>query len=297
MSMEPVYNPFTVRPTTAIYKSPAIALQNVIRDQFHFTTWLLIGGLIQGLAHVFLPYRNIVLVLPLILFFTYKLANTALILLGVLPNPNMADVIPYRTAPVFPSSSGLQEKAGAQTICAILVGVVSHHPLGMLGPGFKETGDRFNVFVKEFSANASAYGFLGASSWLNATERTGSNEYAAILYFENEDYLHKFAHSEFHNETLRWWRDNEKNMKHIGIMHEVFACPKNGWEGMYINYHPTGLGSASKEVTDVDGRKTWVNPLVKAKGKLAYSKGRMGRAFGDKEWEAHTAYLNATEEV
>lgn len=54
-----------------------------------------------------------------------------------------------------------------------------------------------------------------------------------------------------------------------------------------------GLGSASKEVTDASGRKTWVNPLVKAKGKLLYSKGRMGRAFGDKEWEERAAIINA----
>jgi hypothetical protein len=55
----------------------------------------------------------------------------------------------------------------------------------------------------------------------------------------------------------------------------------------------TGLGSSTKEVVDKDGKKVWVNPLVKASGKLAYSKGRMGRTYGDKEWEAFGATLEA----
>lgn len=50
----------------------------------------------------------------------------------------------------------------------------------------------------------------------------------------------------------------------------------------------TGLGATSKEITGPDGKKSWVNPLVKLGGKLSYSKGRMGRAFGDDEWTAST---------
>ena len=46
-----------------------------------------------------------------------------------------------------------------------------------------------------------------------------------------------------------------------------------------------GLGATTKEV-EIDGKKVWVNPLVKGKGRLNYSKGRMGRPFGSKEWEA-----------
>jgi hypothetical protein len=59
----------------------------------------------------------------------------------------------------------------------------------------------------------------------------------------------------------------------------------------------SGLGATSKEVTGLDGRREWVNPLVKAKGKLVYSKGRMGRAYGEKEWEAFGATLSSEEAV
>jgi hypothetical protein len=53
-----------------------------------------------------------------------------------------------------------------------------------------------------------------------------------------------------------------------------------------------GLGSTTQEVTNLDGKKEWVSPLVRANGKLAYSKGRMGRTYGDKEWEAFGATLD-----
>jgi heme-degrading monooxygenase HmoA len=158
----------------------------------------------------------------------------------VLPNPLMRNVIPYRTGLAYPSDKGVQDKVGDQTVCAILLGVVSHHPLGMFGPGFKEVGDRFEDMVRQLSSNASKHGFLGASSWINASERTASNEFASILYFENEEHLHAFAHGPLHSKTMRWWRENEKELKTTGIMHEVFACPKRSWEGVYLNYHPTG---------------------------------------------------------
>jgi hypothetical protein len=53
----------------------------------------------------------------------------------------------------------------------------------------------------------------------------------------------------------------------------------------------SGLGTTTKEVTGPDGKIVWMSPLVKGKGKMTYSKGRMGRAYGDKEWEAYEALL------
>jgi hypothetical protein len=59
----------------------------------------------------------------------------------------------------------------------------------------------------------------------------------------------------------------------------------------------TGLGQTTKAVVGSDGKKVWVSPLVRGKGKLAYSKGRMGRSFGDKEWEAFGATLGIEDQV
>lgn len=77
----------------------------------------------------------------------------------------------------------------------------------------------------------------------------------------------------------------------MGIMHEVFAAPRHASEGVYVNYHPTGLGATFTEAT-VKGEKLWMSPLVKGKGPLTYSKGRMGKKFDlGSEWEAFEGTL------
>jgi hypothetical protein len=175
----------------------------------------------------------------------------------------MKDAILYRTVPVYPNEKGTYEKAGDTTVCAILLGVVSNHPLGMLGPGFQEVGDRFEAMVKEMSADATQHGFLGSSAWLNASHRTSSNEFMSILYFVDEDALHAYAHGPMHTKTMEWWHETESKHKHVGIMHEVFACPKKSWEGVYLNYHPTGkftyalLTWLGNSVTDASDCRPW----------------------------------------
>jgi heme-degrading monooxygenase HmoA len=228
----------------------------------------------------------------------------------------MRDVIPGRTSLVFPDASGAQESSGARPMCAILLSAVSHHPLGMLAPNYTAVGKHFEAMTRELSADATAHGFLGASNWLNTSRSTG-NELASILYFENDEALHAYAHGKLHTDSMLWWREEEKagRTKHVGIMHEVFAAPNGGWEGVYLNYHPTGmfflfvfmmwkianetigLGSTTKEVVRADGKSEWVSPLVRAKGKLAYSKGRMGREFDEKEWEAFGATMGDEEKM
>lgn len=212
----------------------------MIRDQFSLFTWLIFGALIQGIAHILLPYRNIVLVLPVFMALLYKMVKTLLQIIGVLPNPLMKEVLPYRTGLIFPNEKGTQETPGDVPICAILLSAVSNHPLGMLGLGWKRVGNSFDDMIDELSADATKYGFLGATSWSNAGHRTSGNEIANILYFENEEYMHAYAHGPLHTKTMQWWHENASQLKHIGIMHEVFVCPKKSWEGVYLNYFPTG---------------------------------------------------------
>lgn len=101
---------------------------------------------------------------------------------------------------------------------------------------------------------------------------TSGNEFASILYFENDEALHRYAHGPMHSSAMLWWREAEKNLDHVGIMQEVFLAPEKSWEGVYLNYHPTGkyckrserfmvltsvtagLGSTTKEVTGLDGK-------------------------------------------
>lgn len=212
----------------------------MIRDQFSISTWLSIGAVIQATAYTLLPYRNIVTILPVVLFLVYKIAYTICVASGFISNPRMQNVNPYRTGPIYPDEKGVQDKAADTEMCAILLGVVSNHPLGMLGPGFKRVGDEFNAMVRQMSNDATRYGYLGHSAWLNASDNTTSSEFMTILYFQNEQYLHDYAHGPMHTGTMKWWREVEKTIPHVGISHEVFACPKKSWEGIYINYAPVG---------------------------------------------------------
>jgi hypothetical protein len=165
---------------------------------------------------------------------------TALVLKGILPNPHMKDVALYRTAAAFPNEKGAYEKAGDTTVCTLLLGIISNHPLGMFAPGFKEVGEQFTAMMDELSVDASKHGFLGATNWVNAGLRTTSNEILNIMYFEDEVALHAYAHGPLHTKATEWWHKTAAEHKHIGIMHEVFASPKKHWEGVYLNYQPTG---------------------------------------------------------
>jgi hypothetical protein len=122
---------------------------------------------------------------------------------------------------------------------------------------------------------------MGMSSWLGAGERPSSSEYATVSYWRSIEDIHNFALSPIHRSAWEWWNKNLGKHSHIGIMHEVFEIPKrNGWEGIYINYHPTGLAATTKMVEgdEKDQGAEWVNPIIDARrGAYRSSRGRMGR--------------------
>lgn len=250
----------------------------------------MLGALIQGLVSL-LPYRNITLIMPVVLFLTYKATRSLLMVAGLIKNPLMDGVILGRTAPVFADEQGNHEKAADIGVCAIMLAVRSNHPLGILGSGFKEVGDYFMRMTEELDKDATKHGYLGSSSWLSAADRCVSSEFMSIIYFESSEALHAYAHGPLHTDAMEWWQRTLKQHSHIAIMHEVFNAPKNSWEGVYINYHPTGLAATFKQTTIDDGQggkqKVWSSPLVEGKGQLRYSKGRMGKGFGETEWPAY----------
>ena len=257
----------------------------MIRDQFSIPVWLMLGALLQGLFS-FLPYRNLLLVAPVALILTYKLLTALLQTLGLLHNPWMDGAIDRRTAILYANEHGEYEKPGDAEVCAIMLAARSNHPLGMLGPGFKGVGDRFTEMTKQMDKDPTKYGYLGSSTWINSSDRSAGNEQMVMMYFRSLADCHAYAHGPMHTEAMQWWQRNEKDMKHVGIMHEIYAAPRHASEGIYVNYHPTGLGATFTEA-EVEGKKVWMSPLVKGKGPMMYSKGRMGKAMDEKtEWSA-----------
>lgn len=252
----------------------------------------MLGALVQGLLN-FLPYRNLLLVAPVALLMLYKIATALLQTFGILHNPWMDGVIDHRTAIVYANEHGEHEKPGDSEVCTIMLAARSNHPLGMLGPGFKEVGDRFTLMTNELDKRPTDFGFLGSSTWINSSDRTTGNEVMVMMYFKSLHHCHEYAHGKTHTETMLWWQQNAHKMKHVGIMHEIYAAPKHSSEGIYVNYHPTGLGATFTEA-NVKGEKVWMSPLVQGKGSLTYSKGRMGRSLDEKnEWKAFEETLGS----
>lgn len=306
MAFTPIFKGFSKKPRSQYFRAGPLGGHNVcrtfphhhlnpltqppsqmIRDQLPIGTWLAIGALLQGLLS-FLPYRNLLLILPVLALLAFKLLTTALQTLNLIPNPWIADAIPNRTAILYANEHGEYENPGDQAICTIMLAARSNHPLGMLGPGFKEVGDRFTVMTRELDADPTTHGYLGSSTWLNSSDRTSGNEQMVLMYFKSLAACHAYAHGPQHTATMLWWQQNAHKMKHVGIMHEIYAAPKHASEGIYVNYHPTGLGATFTEArVGKEGERVWMSPLVQGKGRLTYSKGRMGRGLDEKtEWAA-----------
>ncbi|KIW68960.1 hypothetical protein PV04_04871 [Phialophora macrospora] len=176
----------------------------------------------------------------------------------------------------------------------MILGAKSNSPLGMFGDGYKEVADRFRDMLAQLEDEADESGFMGMSNWVSVGERPTNNEIGTISYWRSIEDIHNFALSPIHREAWNWWNDTVSKHMNIGIMHEIFALPeRQGWEGIYINYQPTGLGMTTKAVepSEKGGQKLWINPIVDAsRGAYRSSRGRMSR--GDPEGTSNDNVAN-----
>lgn len=100
-----------------------------------------------------------------------------------------------------------------------------------------------------------------------------------LSYWKSAAHLHAYAHSPTHRAGWDWWAKANKSYPHIGIMHETFAVPAGGWENIYQNFWPVGMGEARYLVGDGEegGEGRLVSPLVEARGGMWRSmRTRMG---------------------
>ncbi|OQO09707.1 hypothetical protein B0A48_05110 [Cryoendolithus antarcticus] len=249
------------------------------RDMFTTTTWLAMGALAQA-ALILIAGR--VAMLPALAYIVFHSANTGLQIQGITKNPKMDGVIMKKVSAQLPDSTGnFGSKAAARDLVVFHIGTRCNHPLGLLGPGFKEMGEMFTQMVKDLEEHKSEFGFFGATSWLNSSARGTSNETLVVCYFDTNEGLQRFAHSKYHQNAWNWWNKNYKSHPHLSIYHETFQVPKSGWETIYINSHPSGLGSATVPIKDEEtGEEVYASTLVDAsKGVLRTSLGRMAKSL------------------
>jgi len=252
----------------------------MLRDNFKTSTWILIGACLQSLLLLYLP--GTLGLAPAFLWLGWRIADPLLMMAGIRRNIYMDGVIPGKWAVQFPDKErNLEGEPAEEDVCLIFLGARSNHPLGMFAPGYKDIADYFNANIKSLEADPESQGWLGGSGFLNGGDRSTSSEIMMIGYFKNVDYLHKFAHGETHREGWKWWNRIVETHPYLSLMHEVYQVPRKSWEGIYVNYHPTGLAATSHPITNKDGTKYWTLPIVDAqKGRMKTSLGRMGRSDG-----------------
>lgn len=183
------------------------------RDALPLHTWLAVGALLAALVAHLVSARVALLVPSAYLIATT--ADTLLVVLGLKANPRMARVA--RTK--FASSRTLLPPAGAygdddddgsqagakrgSGVVVLLIGATSHHPLGILAPGFGAVGDYMVRMQRELDARRDEYGLLASSAWLSA-EQVSGNGNLAVMYFR--DYAFVSPPPFFLENGSLWWQ-------------------------------------------------------------------------------------------
>ncbi|KAK7556955.1 hypothetical protein IWX49DRAFT_18743 [Phyllosticta citricarpa] len=258
-----------------------MGLVSKIRDQLTISSWLALGACLQSL--LFLVAGRVALVPAFVLIF-YRVVDTALMVKGWKPDPDaMENILKNKYAVHYPDSQGKYSgKPANKDVVVFMIGARSNHPLGLLAPGFNTLGDYFDKMCEDVEARSEEYGLLGCTNYAVQGDCSTSTETMSVMFFENMEGLHKFAHDPLHREGWNWWNKDLAKFGHISIWHEAFHSPAGHWEGIYINSHPRGLAATTVPITlekdsgDLKaGTKAYLSPIVDArKGVLKTSAGR-----------------------
>ncbi|KAH7039046.1 hypothetical protein B0J12DRAFT_676199 [Macrophomina phaseolina] len=290
MDYVPLLKPAAQRPVSSPVNSGQrkewgipVAMIAIIRDQLTISSWLALGACFQCL--LFLAVGRIAFA-PAFLLIFYRVVDTALITNGVKPNPAVEDTIYNKFAVHYPDSDGkYRGQTANKDIVVFHIGARNTHPLGMFAPGNKELGDYFNGLCQDAEKRSEEYGLLGMTAYHVVGDSSTNSEVMTVMFFENLEGLHKFAHDPLHREAWNWWNQKLAKLKHISIWHEVFRSPAGNWEGIYVNSKPRGLAATTvprtleknNDALGVKaGEKGYYYPIVDArKGLLKTSAGRI----------------------
>lgn len=286
MAFKPLLPSTPTRPKSESERySVAHEINTLISVNFHSTTLLLIGAILQGTLILILP--RIWVLLPTILILVARFADTMAVTFRFRPNPYLQDSIYQKWSTVIPDKDGnFSDTPADEKVAVLLLCAKVNHPLGLFAPNVKEVADRNKAMLTELDSADTADGFLGQTAY-KSTDVRGALEIMGLSYWRSIEDIHNYANGPTHMDTIKWWNDMSKkdpeNMKHIGISHEIYEAPKGKWEAISINFQPTRLGATTylKKGDKLIGGvvdDSWITPVVDARGKLWTSKGRLNHA-------------------
>lgn len=234
----------------------------VVRDSMTLTSWLLLGGLLQGLLLLILGPMALI---PTVLILLYRTVDHLLMAYNITPNRYLTGVISARYSAQAPNADGtFGMDPASQSIVVFHLGTRSNHPFGPLAPGVPELVRRAIAMNRAMAADPVKYGLLGLSHWIKQ-ESVAGNEIMTVFYLRDYESLHRFAHDELHMEGVRWYLKYAKQYPHIAIYHETYLVPKGQWENIYANSKPTGIGDTWFPVArkdDAGSVTQFVRPIV-----------------------------------
>ncbi|KAK2808016.1 hypothetical protein FQN50_005098 [Emmonsiellopsis sp. PD_5] len=274
-AFSPLLSAKTKRPPsqlkTAVHGSGLIAS---IRDDLTLSSWLLIGGLLQGIAVLALGYFSLI---PPVLVLSYRIGDNLLMAAGLTKNRYLEGAVMTKFGAQIPREDGtFGSKPADQSVVVFLIGAKCSHPFGMLAPGWMKLNRYFVSMALQLEASPGS-GLLGTSSWISNGEQSSSNTGLTLMYFRDYESLHKFAHGPKHMAGVRWWTQIVKTHPHLGIYHETYEVPKGSWENVYANIKPTGISATVYPIRSPEGSGEieWMSPVVDArKGPLRTAAGR-----------------------
>ena len=282
MAFTPSVAPLSRKPRSVSRQSSQIqAFSFVIRNSLSLSSVLLIGGILQSMLAFFIPSYYVLL--PALTILLGRIAYTALVTFHLLPNPYLKDSILSRSSAQVPDVDGnFSDQGASEKVVCFHLGSKSNHPMGFFAPNVKKLADYFEVMNKELDQKLGNNGYLGGSAFYSPAPN-GGMETSFISYWSSIEAIHEFAYGPAHRAGWDWWNGlTEKESKHIGINHEIFAAEPGQWEAIYINHQPTLLGATTylKKGDKMVGGivdDQYIRGLMDAsKGKLRSSAGRLG---------------------
>jgi len=197
---------------------------------------------------------------------------------GFMHNIYMDHVVRGAYTAQMPKPDGTY-KLSDEEVMVFMVGACLNHPLGILAPGVNDFVQYFASMKTDLEKNRAKYGMLGGSSWTGNKERATNNDILYIYYFKDIEGVQKFAQDVAHRDGWDWYTKFMKGNSHLAIRHELYHVPKNHWENVFLNSHPTLFGATVSQVKSEGEKERWMGPvLVDGKdSKLKTIRGRLGR--------------------
>lgn len=168
------------RPRAIVRQVSQLAgLSYVVRGSLSVSTWLLLGGLLQGTLLLLVPYWWTLA--PTLVILAFRFSTTLLISLHLLPNPYLKGSIHEWTSAQIPDpkTGQFSSTPADQQVAVLHLGAKYNHPLGVFSPHAPKLNEFADKMYKVLDQNKPNNGYLGGQPYMTYDE-AGCLEYSEL---------------------------------------------------------------------------------------------------------------------